>query len=285
VLNHDFSNGTYVFFVQVQNIVGRWSAWSSWTWTQNVSPPPNPSHLIAVADNDTFSVFLQCTCTLGNGDSVCFQYSDDLGATWNDVRGAQAVPIASTTTVTDYDIPLGVVRQYRAFIFNTSPRYISGTVGPVSAQVTNLKYVLTSTADPTLGGEVFVVDTPQWKRSQVSGVFTGIGAQYPVVVSDGTPKARTQTLGLECDRREQWDLVNDLITSDSTLCFRDPFGDVTYCRVVGDVTRQQQRFRAYPDEVTPLRHNHKVTIPLVEVQPPLILDVGYTLPPGPVGPS
>jgi hypothetical protein len=179
--------------------------------------------------------------------------------------------------------PLGVLRRYRAFIYKSSPRYISPLSNVATAQITRLVYALASTADATLGGEVFVVDTPQWKRSAQAGVFTGIAAKYPVVVSDGTPKTRTQTLGLECDRREQWDLVDALITADSTLCFRDPFGDVTYCRIVGDFSRQQQWFRPYPDEVTPLRHNHKVTIPLVEVAPPLVLDGRLHDPAGPGG--
>jgi hypothetical protein len=79
--------------------------------------------------------------------------------------------------------------------------------------------------------------------------------------------------------------VKALVEADDTLLYRDPFGDVMYCRVVGDYTRTQQRRRPYQGETSPLRHNHLVAIPLQEITPPLILDVGFTVPPGPVVPT
>jgi hypothetical protein len=80
-------------------------------------------------------------------------------------------------------------------------------------------------------------------------------------------------------------MIKALIEADDTLLFRDPFGDAMYCRIVGDVVRTQQRRRPYPTESTPLRHNHVTKLPLQEIQPPLLLDIGYTVPPGPVVPT
>lgn len=291
VANTDLPNDTYVLFVRARNYGGVWSDWSSYTWTQAVSPPTGPTSMTATADNTNFRVDLSCNCSgsLGTSTNVTFQYSDDGGSTWNEVRGSEQLPIATSVATKDYDIPLGVTRQYRAFTYKASPRVVSPLSATVSATVTNRKYVLTNTADPTQGGEVFVKDAPEWSKNSSSGVFQGVGdgdtEVYPVVVSDGVPKARRQSITVECDGLAQWLLVKAVVESDDTLLLRDPFGDVMYCRVVGDYTRTQQFKRPYPTEVTPLRHNHLVKIPLQEIQPPLILDVGYTVPPGPVVPT
>lgn len=282
----DFANGTYVLYVRAQNDVGLWSSWSSYTWTQNVAPPPSPTGLTATADNTNFRVNLSCTCTVGGqATHVTFQYSDDGGTTWNQVRGSEALPIAAIVTTKDYDVPLGKTRSYRAFTYKASPRFISAVTATVTATVTNQRYALTATSNSALGGEVFVKEAPEWSKDSDSGVFIGVEAVYPVVVSDGVPKARQQTITVETDSAAQWALVKALVESDDTLLLRDPFGDVMYCRVVGKYTRTQQYKRPYPSETTPLRHNHLVTIPLQEVEPPLVLDVGYTIPPGPVVPT
>lgn len=285
VPTYDFGNGTYTFYVRSQNKAGLWSAWSSYSWTQNVAPPVNPSALVATGSGTEFAVTLTATCTVVSGpqaaDRVTFEYSEDAGITWTPVRGAETVLIAATVTVADRDIPLGVTRRYRAFAYKQSPRFTSASSPIASATITNRRYVLTSTEDASLGGEVFVKDAPSWDRESEAGVFAGVGAKFPTVVSDGIPKARVQTITVECDGRAQWELVRGIIESDSTLLFRDPFGDKMYCRIVGGINRKQQRKMPYPTEVTPLRHNHLVTIPLQEIEPPAVLDVGFTAPPGP----
>lgn len=283
--NTDLANGGYTMFVRARNYAGIWSAWSSYAWAQSVSPPPAPTGLSAVVDNINFRVNLSCGATTGVATHITFQYSDDSGATWNEVRGSESIPIATTVTTKDYDVPLGVTRSYRTFTYKASPRSISALSATVTATVTNQKYVLTSTSDPTLGGEIFVQDAPEWSRASKAGVFEGVGATYAVVVSDGVPKARKQTITVECDGKAQWLLVKALVEANDTLLLRDPFGDVTYVRIVGDVIRTQQRKRPYATETSPLRHNHLVKIPLQEVQPPLVLDVGYTIPPGPIVPT
>ena len=81
-----------------------------------------------------------------------------------------------------------------------------------------------------------------------------MSAKYPVVVSDGIPKAGRQTLTVEADGRAQWNMLEALINSDSTLLLRDPFGDITYVRIVGSVDRVQRRKMPYPRRRS-LEHN------------------------------
>jgi hypothetical protein len=133
-----------------------------------------------------------------------------------------------------------------------------------------LIYVLTSTKDSTLGGEIFVKDAPSWDREASAGVFEGDGAYFSTVVSDFMPlKARKQTISIETDNVTQWDAIWKLLETGGTLVYRDPFGVTIYCRVVGTVTPTQRRKLPYPTEVTPLRHNHLIRIPLVEVAQPV----------------
>jgi hypothetical protein len=278
----DFSNGTYKYFIRAADTSGKWSAWSSRTWTQNVPAPATPSGLTATAHNATYSVSLSVNCTTGgSADTVAFGFSDDGGVTWGLVRGAEAVPLIATTLATDWDAPLGITRLYRAVTYNDAPRVVSVASATASATLTDRKYVLTSVGNPALGGEVFVKDAPSFSREAKAGVFEGLESEFPVVVSDGVPKSRRETISVECDSRAAWDAVNALINSDSTLVYRNPFGEVVYCRIVGTVTRTQQWKRPYPTEVTPLRHNHLVKIPLVEISEPLVLDISSSVPPGP----
>jgi hypothetical protein len=283
-LAHDFANDAYRFFIRVQNKIGLWSSWSSCAWVQNVPPPPTPFGLTAAASG--FSVDLHVSCTIdGTADSVIFEYSDDGGDTWNAVRGAEAVPIATSVSATDYDIPLGVTRTYRSYIYKAFPRYLSSLSNTRTATVTTLKYVLTSVDDPTLGGEIRVVEAPEFTSDSDAGVFKGIGAKYPVVVSDGVPKARKETVVVETNSAAEYATLMALVNSNTTLVYRNPFGEVVYCRVVGTVSRKQIKRFPQADELTPLMHSHQVSIPLVEIEPPLLLDVGFTVPPGPTGPQ
>jgi hypothetical protein len=99
------------------------------------------------------------------------------------------------------------------------------------------------------------------------------------------PKARRETVVVETNSAEEWASLRALLQSNTTLVYRNPFGEVVYCRMVGTWSRTQIRRFPQPGEPTPLMHSHKVSIPLVEIEPPLLLDVGYTVPPGPTGPQ
>lgn len=265
----DLPNGTYKLYVRVQDTTTLWSSWASASWTQNVAKPTSPSGLTATVNNSTFSVALSATCNVQqNAIYVLFEYSDDGGTTWTAVRGADAVPIGTTTTATDYDAPLGGTRMYRASGYGINPRVISDPSDTVSATVTSRAYVLTAVDDSTLGGEVQVTDAPTWSRNSVAGVFQGVGAEYPTVISDGTPKAKVQNLGITCNSDTDWALVEALVDSDSVLVLRDPFGDVTYCKVVGSWTRDQIRVFPRAGEPYPLGHVHHTVLPLQEVAQP-----------------
>jgi hypothetical protein len=256
----DLGNDSYRLYVRVKDSAGQWSAWDDHGWAQNVAVPATPTGLTATADEADFSVLLSVTATAGSADFVRFEWAD--GDVWRPVRGADAVPLAATTTGRDRDAPLGVARTYRAVAYSTDPATASVPSGTVSATITTLTYVLTAVGDPTLGGEVGVQEPLDWSRPTVTGVFQGIGADFVTVVSDGAPKSRRTTLNLITESVEEWALVRGLAESDSALVYRDRFGEVMYCRLAGDWSRHRKP--------TPDQYLHTTSLPLVEVAPPYL---------------
>lgn len=267
----DLANGSFRAYVRVQDAAGQWSAWATGTWTQNVPLPPTPTGLSATPNADPLQRKIHLAVnTSGTAKYVRFEYTDDGGTTFTPVLGAEAVTRIATTLAVDYDVPLGPTRGYRAISYSIEPRVASApsTAAYTSTNPKSLAHVLTSTADRTLGGELLVIDAPSWTREFEAGVFETRGSEFPTVVSGGPPKSQRFSLGIECDRKAEWDKVWKLVKSDSTLVYRTPFGEVIYCRVVGGLRRSQNWLPPYVDETTPLRHNHKVEIPLVQVAQP-----------------
>ncbi len=262
----DLPNGLMRMYARAQDTSGLWSPWSNWGWSQNVPLPITPTAL--TASTDRFQVGLALTTpSPAAGSLAIFEYADGDG--WIPVLGAEAVPLLAVTTATDYGAALGAPRTYRARTFREVPRVTSAPSPEVTVTVEARTFVLTSTADPDLGGEVFPEGSMDWQRDVVAGVFQPLGSDLPVVISGGKPKGRTRALTLDSADRVQWQLISDLVESDSTLLLREPFGEVMYCRVVGSWARDQIRALSAPEAPEPLAHVHSVNIPLTEVARPL----------------
>ncbi len=285
VLDYDFPNGSYRYYIRAKDSAEQWSAWSNRGWVQDVITPTTPTALKATLDVQNYKVNLAVTAAIeANSDYVLFEYSDP-GGPWTPVRGAELVPAAATTRATDHDVPQAVMRSYRARSLSLDPRTIANPSTVVAVKMPSKGYVLSSTADPNLVlADLTVIDAPSWTRESKAGVFETLGDEYPTVISDGRPKARKTSLGLDVDSREEWDRLEAIVESDATLVLRDPFGEVIYCRLVGTWSREQQYRFPYPGENTVLRHNHKTTIPLVEVRPPRINFIFGSNPPLPEAP-
>jgi hypothetical protein len=266
----DLGNGGYRLFVRARDTSDLWSPWDSHDWAQNVPLPTAPTGLSATADEATFSVALSVTATTGEAaDLIRFEASDDAGVTWLPVRGAQAVTLAATTTATDWDPPLGVTRTYRAVAYAVDPAVASPPSVTASVVISRDAYALTAVDDPTLGGEISAQAPVTWSRPLVRGVFQGVGADYPTIIKDGSrPRARKTTLNVLCESQAEWDVIEALVESTSTLVYRDPFGRVMYCELQGSWDAEQLLAAAGPNESTAMRHMHATPLPLVEVRPP-----------------
>jgi len=131
-------------------------------------------------------------------------------------------------------------------------------------------YVITACDDPALGGE-FGVTELDWSRSRAAGVFEPLGAEYPIVITDGAVRARQAEMVVKTWDRDEHARLAAVLSLGSTIVVRDQFGEVMYCRVVGDW--QSQLLQAAPTggEVTGLRHSYVHTVTLVEVAQPLLV--------------
>lgn len=261
--NVDFPNGAYRMYVRVKDTADQWSAWANRAWTQAVPIPVTPTDLTAEADHAELTISLRVNATTGgSADSIRFESSDDGGLTWQGVRGAESLPIAAVVTATDYDAPLNLPRLYRAFSFNDNPRVRSASSNTVAALIPVTSFAITSAEYPDLGGRFLVQDPISWSNPTTTGVFEGIGAKYPTVVSDGVPKARRFTIRVVSIHENTWRRLSALVHSDSTLVFRDPLGDVIYCRIVGDITTSKPKGSS-------AEYQHNIEIPVVEIAPPI----------------
>jgi hypothetical protein len=277
IADYDFPNGTYRFYIRAKDSAGMWSAWSNRGWTQNIAAPATPTGLTATVDPtaDKFRVNLSVTATTGgSANLIMFQFSLD-GTTWYKVPGADARPLTATTTGTDYAPPLGQAVIYRAIAYATNPRVISAASTTATATVPKMLHVLTSTADPNLGGEFIVNDAPSWDREIVAGILQPVGDPYAVVLTDGVPKARQLPVTIGVNSVAEFDKLDDLIMNNAklggTLVWRDPFGEVIYCKAIGAYRRQQKKRLPYPTEPFPRGHKHQVTLTLQEIKPPYLI--------------
>jgi hypothetical protein len=258
----DLPNGTYRMYVRAKDSAGQWSAWSNYGWTQNVPVPTSPSGLTATVNAATYSVTLSAT-TSGTAAFVRFECSDDGGVTWSLVRGAEQITRQSVTAATDWDIPQGVTRTYRAVAYSVAPRTASVASATATAALTTQHYVLTATANSALGGRVWVQEPVAWSRPVKAGVFETVGDQFPTVVSDGRPKARRGDIHLVSLDATTWSKIEALVMADSVLLYRNPQGKAIYCKVVGD----------WSDDLLPgaaTQQMDSTTLPVVEIAPPIL---------------
>lgn len=267
----DFDNGSYRLYVRAQDSAGQWSAWSSRAWTQAVPRPSTPTGLTATASDVTLATVLSVSATTGQAANlVRFEWLTEDGS-WRPVDGADAVPLTATTTAVDRFPPLGQPRTYRAVAYAVDPRTSSLPSATAIATVSRRTYALHA-MDALIGGEVSVQGPFQWDREISGGIFQGLGAKYPTVVDDGVPKARRGSLRVLSEDATEWELIQALAESRSTVVLRDPFGDVAYCRMVGNWPQRLLEATSSPGGATPLRYMHSTDLPLVEVRPPHLED-------------
>jgi hypothetical protein len=267
----DLTNTSYRMYVHARDTANQWSAWANRGWTQNVAAPPNPDQLHGDGQSERRHRDAVGVDHVRHGDTVKFERSTDGGTTWS--LGARSGGGAAHESDDGHRLRAAdrvAPALYRARTYSTNPRVLSAASNTASATITKQTEVLTAVADPTLGGEVYAVDAADWTRPVSVGIFQAIGTDYPTVLKDGRPKARRTTLRLHTQDRASWNKVQALIESESTLVYRDSFGEVIYCELASDWSRGQLPAAPLPSETTPLRHYHTTDLPLVEVESPIL---------------
>lgn len=262
----DLKDGGWHVYVRVRDTSNMWSDAGHASWTQGSGTITTPT---VVATPQATGISVTTThSSPGPLDLHAVLWVDPSGD-FDYVRDGDALDASSgTTTVVDYEAPLGEPRAYFAVAYQADPHLSSDESDSVVATLPDRVWRLTSTADPDLGGEVDVEEPFTFARDAVAGVFRGAGAKFPIVVSDGVLKASAHQLNVRLLSKADYDRLEGVLTSDSTLLLRDPLGRAWYCRIVGTVAHTILRAAKTSLEDYPIRHAHTVPVPLVEVQRP-----------------
>lgn len=172
-------------------------------------------------DDTTGKVTLTVASAPSGTTSAYFQRSTDQ-VTWTDVRGGQAVTVASgSATFLDYEYAANVVNYYRAQFNNVGHTIQTGTVTPDHTGAW-----LKNPLRPFLNRRVSVVGVDDITRDSRSGVFAVIGRTLPVVRTD-LMSGRSTTVYLRVTNSTAANDLDDMIAVGEVLFIQPEFGAVT----------------------------------------------------------
>ena len=297
-IGFDLSNTfTYRAYVRAAKLLGgdqyHYSAWALATFTISITPPAAPTIDAAGAENEFGRIALTISHPGGSpaASYLTIEYSDDLGATWANVRNSAQIAapnppvggsasdpytasylatygtvipgVAGSVVVYDHEAPPLTVRQYRARALALSAGLI--IAGPYSA--TNSArfeprfWWLKDPSDPTLNLEVPVLGPDTSDLDEPNTEFVALGRARPVVLADdladNLPEHTEHTLLVR--GAELYTRVRRLLAAQRTLLLQSPFGDHRYVRITA---------RRVSRNLTPTSPRREITISARHVDPP-----------------
>lgn len=268
----DLANGDYWVYARATDTAGDSSAWDVQAFTQNVTLPPAPS-VAVVSDPDPWVNAITVTAAGGTAEglSVHLEYSDDEGEVWGTVAGATAVPYPTSgpkvVDISDWQAPFNRHRIYRAFTVQVDPYITSAASDSISAMVVSDEWVLT---DAATGDGMPVSVVPEWSDTRDSGgaAHFPIGRSTAVVTRTGL-RSRSMGLTIRTLDHDAYDRLDTLLAAGTTLLLRNPFEDLLFVGVVGDISRSMiDGLAPEPTEVTEMRHAFVWSVSVVEVERP-----------------
>lgn len=279
--NVDLVNDTYRAFVRVTDSGGLVSGWRYSEFVVNVTalntPTITPTVLGGVSG---ISLLVHATTGAGlpAGSKFLVQYhdSDWDGTTWLNVRGCDAlVPNGSgDATGVDLDARFGVLRSYRAitYLYDSTTDSFRGSAwsSTVTATLTPRNIWTLSRTTTT---DVTVVSVrpdlePEWTVNGAS--FTAQGRKYPIVLTDGVPKAPTFDLEINALTNAVRTTVTAMLQAGEPLLLRSPFGDEWYIKVFPKWSRKFLRATPLVSELTSIRDAAILKASVVSVKRPRV---------------
>lgn len=186
------ANGNYRAYVRVgqsSTLMPTMSDWAYVDFTVNVLSPAVPT-LTVTADSPKGRIRIDVDANAGDATTDQFevQRSLDGGTTWTAIRTVDGAGIVAIEENAAYDYELGnaVTAIYRAragHIYAFTSAFSDWvTSDPISWSGTS--WWLKAPSNPALNVEITVDSLPSYQRSARQGSFQGLGAAYPIVVSD-----------------------------------------------------------------------------------------------------
>lgn len=253
------------------------------------------SHLLLVGDHDEFGSYDRYGLYLGYDSSnpgfddgatrfdnlvaelaatqtVDLERSLDDGATWEAVRDATGMVLSNQIiTVNDYEVPPGVLAQYRAMSHaGEQDETFSSEWGVATVQDTELVadgWWLKDPLDPSVNQRVAVAPPFDFRRKEPQAIYEPLGRTTAVVVTDG-PRGIEGTLTLWAKDAATYTALDALLRLGHPLLLVDPFARQWYIKVGSTHDWFLLRAQPTPGENTPIRHLHAVSVRFTEVAAP-----------------
>lgn len=205
---------------------------------------------------------------------LTLQRSLDDGATWENVRNAVGLqPGEQQAIVYDYEVPSGVLAQYRAIAAaSEAGNAVSSAYSAVLAQsvaLTNTTWWLKDAVDPDLNMAIKVAPPFQFRRKEAVQTFDPMGRSTAVYVSDGA-KGIEGSLNVWVRDAAEYDALAAILGNGRALLLSDPLGRAWWVKFGA---QDWELIRAQPQvgETSPIRHFHSLSLPFTEVAAPAVV--------------
>ena len=205
---------------------------------------------------------------------ISLERSLDGGVTWELVRSAVSLqPIGQQAIVYDYEVPAGVLAQYRTITTaSESTSAVTSAYSPAVAQSVALTidtWWLKDAVDPSLNMTIKVAPPFDFTRKEVMSTFDPVGREESVFVSDGA-KGIEGTLNVWVHDRTTYDKLEAILGNGRALLLQDPLGRSWWVKFGA---QDWSLIRAQPQlvEASPIRHFHGLSLPFVQVGAPAVV--------------
>lgn len=205
---------------------------------------------------------------------LTLQRSLDDGATWDNVRGAVNLqPPLQEAIVYDYEVPSGVLAQYRAIAdAEEAGNFVASDWSKILAQLVPLavdSWWLKDAVDPALNTRITVAPPFQFRRKESQAVFDPVGRSTSVFVSDG-PKGIEGTLNVWVKDKATYDALEAILNTGRAVLLSDPLGRSWWVKFA---SQDWDLIRAQPQagDTARIRHFHGLSLPFSEVAAPAVV--------------
>lgn len=275
VLPVDLPNGEYRVFAKMTDTSGRGTLIRTLLWEQDVSLPDTPVLSAHVRGGLAGIALTPSFPTSPADAQFVIEYSDDYNpgtglGTWNELRYATADEIAEPDTggggvtwrdlattwrdlgVTwrsgstgstgyganmrvDYEAPFGSPRWFRCRQYTANPYLASESSTPVVATLTGSLWAITNPADASQALEIFVAPPDRFSREAPNTFLYPAGSEFALAGSTGPLRRKVYQRMLRLHDVFQARIFDAMIEPNPTLLLRDPFGNIDYVKIDGDV--------------------------------------------------
>jgi hypothetical protein len=234
-------NDTYRAYVKARQAFGGGyfeSAWDFNTFSVNIAPPPTPT--VDAPYSDTPGSYTNVVAYKTGGTPATegyeFQYSDNVGATWHNLRFSPVAGTGDFVVTSDHEAPPNRARAYRARSYRTASGvyiYSPWASAPAAATVIATRWRLSDPLAAGGGMDVVVEGEDLTQQSEEpTQVLHPLGRRNPVVVS-GKIRGEVYQLTFVFDTEAKYLAFEALRNTQRVLLLKSARNWMAYIKLVG----------------------------------------------------